>query len=567
VKFTKIFRILTLAAIVSLLLLAVPSSPALAARDITLDPDSGDIDTYFYVDGTGFSHSNPDEVTAPQYAVDIYFSIQEASTSDTIGTSSGDDVRTYQRIATGVWVDEYGEFSKKVKVPTRLSTGTNDEDVHGGIYYVYVTTNYRTDTAGSSDEIGAVAQFTVTAGGITLSPTHGVVGTDVKITGEYFSPSEYITVTCDDEGVDIKSGDKKTSSAGGFTSHILIIANTAGEHTIAVEDDSGHSAEATFTVEPKIAVGATEGKAGDTVEVTGTGFGGNVGADVMLNGSVVGSGETDEYGSLTASFEVPDVAEGSYDVTVDDDDGNEASVAFAIYIATEVSISPVTTQASPGHVGTDITISGVGFEREHTITITYATEPTVVKTVTSDADGAFTATFKAPKSEAGAHTITASDGTNSLTTTFYMESTPPPVPEPLLPETDVKTASPVQFDWGDVTDDSLPVTYTLQVAIDDNFTTASIVREEKGLTDSEYTLTEAEKLEPKGKETPYYWRVKAIDSASNESAWSTPKSFYTGGGISFALPSWRIHLFWGIGVVVAIFFGYWLGRRRAAASY
>jgi hypothetical protein len=566
VKFTKIFRILTLATIVSLFLLAIPSSPALAARDISLDPDSGDIDTYFYVDGTGFSHSNPDEVTAPQYAVDIYFSFQEAGTSDTIGTSSSADVRTYQRIATGVWVDEYGEFSKKVKVPTRLSTGTNDEDVHGGTYYVYATTNYRTDITDSSDQIGAVAQFTVTAGQIAVSPTHGVVGTDVKITGEYFSPSENITVTCDNESVNIKSGDNKTGSDGGFTTHILIIANTAGEHTIAVEDKSGHSAEATFTVEPQIAISATEGKKGDTVDVTGTGFGGKIGADVTLDSTVVASTETDEYGNIDTSFEVPDVAAGDYEVTVKDDDGNEHSAAFAIYIATKVSISPVTTQSSPGHVGSDITVSGVGFKPQHQITITYTSAP-VVFTTNSDTDGAFTYTFKAPKSEAGQHTITASDGTNSLTMTFYMESTPPPVPELLLPETNVKTASPVHFTWGAVTDDSLPVTYNLQVATDDSFTTASIIREETGLTTPEYTLTAEEKLAPKGKDTPYYWRVKAIDSASNESAWSTPKSFYNGGGFAFALPSWRIHLFWGIGVVVAILFGYWLGKRRAAASY
>lgn len=563
-KFTKIFRILTLAAIVSLLLLAIPASPALAAKEITLDPEEGEIGSSFKVTGDGFPHSNSDPMLEPQYSVDIYFSSQEADVGGTIGTSTGDDVRIYDEWSLGVSVDDGGEFTTtKKKVPSELTDGRTDEDVHGGIYYVYVTKAYTTT---ASDEIEVVAEFMVIAGQITLAPTHGLVGTEVKITGQYFSDREYITVTCDDEGVDIKSGDEKTTSAGGFTTHILIIGNTAGAHTIAVEDESNHTAEATFTVEPTIAIGATEGKKGDTVAVTGTGFGGEVGADVMLDSTVVATTETDEYGSLTTSFEVPDVAEGSYDVTVEDDDGNEDSVAFAIYIATEVSISPVTTQASPGNVGMNITISGVGFEREHEITITYATEPFEV-TTTSDAEGAFSKSFNIPPSKAGAHTITASDGTNSLTTTFYMESTPPPVPEPLLPETDVKAESPVHFDWESVTDDSLPVTYTLQVATGDDFTVASIVRERKGLTDSEYTLTEEEKLEPRAKETPYYWRVKAIDSASNESAWSTPKSFYTGGGFGFALPSWRIHLWWGIGVVAAIFFGYWLGKRRAAYSY
>ena len=34
------------------------------------------------------------------------------------------------------------------------------------------------------------------------------------------------------------------------------------------------------------------------------------------------------------------------------------------------------------------------------------------------------------------------------------------------------------------------------------------------------------KLAANGKEAPYHWRVKATDSATNESEWSTPASFY-----------------------------------------
>jgi len=558
VKIAKFFRILTLAAIVSLLLLAIPASPALAYDDeIALDPEQGEIGDTIDIDGTDWPESTacPCPPGVPSY-VDIYFSIQEAD----IGDDIDDEVKTYQRVKTGYQVETDGDFSTSFKVPTRLSTGTSDEDVHGGIYYVYVTTYKGT----VSKDIKAVAEFMVIAGQIVLSPTHGVVGTDVKITGQYFSDREDITVTCDDKDVDIKSGDETTTSAGGFTTHILIPQLTAGAHTIAVEDESGHTDGATFTVEPKIAVGATEGKKGDTVEVTGTGFGGEVGVDISLDGSVVGSGETNESGSFTASFEVPDIEKGSYELKVEDDDGNQCTAAFTVFIATKVTINPVTTQASPGHVGTDITISGVGFEPNTDVIITYETTPTVVATTTTDADGAFSATFKAPKSKSGEHTITASDGTNSLTMTFYMESTPPPVPQLLLPQIDVKTVSPVHFDWGDVTDDSPPVIYTLQVAIDEDFTSASIVLSKEGLTNSEYTLTEAEKLEPRKKETPYYWRVKAIDSASNESAWSAPGSFYTGGGLAgITLPSWIWYVWVALAAVIAGFVGYWMGKRTA----
>jgi len=237
-----------------------------------------------------------------------------------------------------------------------------------------------------------------------------------------------------------------------------------------------------------------------------------------------------------------------------------------VNIATEVNITPVTSLASPGHVGTSITISGVGFEPNYPITVTYATTPVTVATTTSTPEGTFIATFEVPQSEAGAHTITASDGTNSLQVLFYMESEAPPIPQPLLPEMDTKAPALAEFEWEDVTDDSLPVTYTLQVATDEDFTAGSIVVNEAGLTDPDYTITGEDRLDPRKQEEPYYWRVKAIDAASNESQWSTPGTFYVG-GFGIAWPSWRIHLWWGLGVVGAIFLGYWIGKRRAAYLY
>ena len=190
---------------------------------------------------------------------------------------------------------------------------------------------------------------------------------------------------------------------------------------------------------------------------------------------------------------------------------------------TLITISPTTSQSSPGHVGTEITISGTGFRASSTITITYTSDP-IVFTTTSGSDGSFSYTFEAPPSEGGAHTITATDGTSSMQVTFYMESTPPQIPPPLLPMMGDKADSQTHFDWEDVTDDSMPLTYTLQIASDANF--AHILVNKTGLTTSEYTLTEEEALESTGKEEPYYWRVKATDAASNTSAWTGAGTFY-----------------------------------------
>jgi hypothetical protein len=126
----------------------------------------------------------------------------------------------------------------------------------------------------------------------------------------------------------------------------------------------------------------------------------------------------------------------------------------------------------------------------------------------------------------------------------------------------VKAKQPVYFDWADVTDPS-GVTYTLQIATDENFT--SVVLEKTDLANSGYTITVAEKLEKRSKEAPYYWRVKATDSAYNESGWTGAGTFYVGGfsfgGIS--TPDWMIHLWWGLGAAGVGLGGYFMGKRRA----
>jgi hypothetical protein len=555
-KYNKVFRILALAIILSLLMLVIPAAPALALDyDIELAPEEGEIGDTIDIDGTDWPESVEDTTDVPSY-VDIYFSSQEAG----IGDDIDDEVTTYQRVKTGVVVGTDGDFSTSFNVPTRLSTGTDDEDVHGGTYYVYVTT-YKTTV---SKDIRAFAEFTVIAAEITLDTDEGPVGTEVEITGVDFAGREDITVEYDGEDItdDIVTGADKTDSNGDFETTILIPESIAGDHTIKVTDESDNEAEAVFTVEPEITINPTSGTAGESTTTSGTGFGKSKDVTITFDGEEVATEETDTYGSFEATFNVPSVGPGTYDVTAEDGSNNEASARFTI--STNISISPVTSEASPGHVGSGITISGTGFKANSDITITYTSEPVVFHTP-SGADGSFTYTLTVPPSGAGAHTITASDGTSSMEVTFFMESTSPPIPPPLLPLMGDKAKSLAYFDWEDVKDDSMPVTYTLQIASDANFTT--ILLEKTGLTTSEYTLTEAEKLESTKKEAPYYWRLRAVDAASNASGWTTPGTFYVGFAFGFPeLKGWVLYGLIGAGVLLVFFLGLWVGRRRGGGS-
>jgi len=541
-KRIKIFRILALAAILSLLVIAIPASPALAAESIDLSPTTGAVGDKIDIGGSGFKTDGT--------RVYIYFSSQEWDVGDEIDN----DVTVYKLVKKRT-PDVTGELDTYFYVPEILDEGDDGEDdpedVVGGYYYVYVT-------YGDNDDIEAVEELTVR--GMELSPDEGTVDTEVEITGIGFTNSKDIKyIEFDDEEVDIESGDEETDRYGEFISSILIPESIAGEHTITVRDNSNKEASATFTVDSEITITPISGTKGNTVAVTGTGFGDETDVAITFNGATVATRTTDQNGSFTASFSVPDVAAAIYDVDAEDDDNNDAEAQFTVGIATVLTISPVTTQASPAHAGMNIAVSGLGFRASSAITVTDLTSGLLIATTTSNADGIFQTTFEAAGA-AGEHVITASDGTSTLQVSFIMESQPPSAPALLLPEAATKVEARVSLDWETVTDDSPPVTYTLQVATDDSFTLASILLEKKGLTKSEYTTTEAEKLSSTKEEAPYYWRVKAIDAISNESEWSTPGSFYVG-GISFSLTGWVLYVVMGVGGLALLGLGYWLGRR------
>jgi len=527
---------LTLAAVFSLLAIVLPASPALAAESITVDPEEADIGDSVDVDGEDFDESTDTDTVY----VDIYLSSENGGIEDI------DDIDNYEKWTKSVGTD--GEFSKGFRVPSVLDEGDDEEEVIGGTYYIYVT--YEDD-----DNVEDDAELTIVSGWLDeLSPDSGPVGTEVEIIGAYFSGSDDIVITFGDDEVDIEEGDTDTDSDGDFTCTILVPESTAGDQTITVEDEAEHIASATFTVEPEVVVSPTSGSAASDVTVIGTGFGGDQNVTVTFEGTRVATVETSSEGGFTVTFDVPETGAGTYDIAAEDEDDNAATADFSV--AAGVSLGTVTTEDSPGYVGMEMTMSGTGFLPSTRVTVTYATEPIAVATTTSDANGAFSATFTIPPSEGGVHTITASDGTNSLSSSFVMESAPPAIPSPLLPQMGVKAEQPVYFDWEDV-EDSSGVTYTFQIASDADFT--SLVLEKSGLTSSQYTITEAEKLASTKKEAPYYWRVKAIDGASNESEWSGAGTFYVG----FTFPGVSIHLWWGLGAAGAGALGYYLGKRKS----
>ena len=413
----------------------------------------------------------------------------------------------------------YGSFTGTFIVPA-LAPGNYDIEVE------------------DEDDNTAEADFNIIAARISLNPTSGKVDTGLTVTGTGFDG----TVTIKYDGVTKATA---TASAGAFSATFNAPASTSGTHTVTAVA-SVSTANASFTIIADASLSRTTGYGGDEVTINGSGFRAEQALTITFDGTDALTTTTDATGNVSDTFTVPALATGTYEVVIRDNT-NTVTTNF------EVLASASLSQTS-GNVGDDITVSGIGFTG--TVTIEY--DGVEVATTTADDSGAFSVTFNAPASTSGEHIITARDETNSIETTFTVESEAPPVPVLLLPESDGKAKAEAYFDWEDVSDPS-GVTYTLQIASDENFTEDSIVLEREGLTESEYTLTEEERLESTKKEAPYYWRVKALDRASNESEWSTPASFHV--GFSITLPNWAMYVIYVVGAVVVGFIGFWLGRR------
>ena len=618
-RYNRITFVLCIALVLALLVATVPAAPVLAAGDFQLTPNRGMIGDSLEYFGYGFT-GDP--------VLSIYFSSDEAFINDEID----DEVDTYKHITKRQAFS--GSFVFDGKVPDKLFDGTDDEDVRGGSYFIYATVD-------GSKEIIAVGTFTVeSTGEITLDSEEGVVGTKVEISGEGFDNREDITVEYDGDEVDIEDGDTDTNSSGDFESIILIPENTAGAHTITViGDDSKIDASAEFTTKPQITIAPASGTTGETVTVNGTGFGDQVDFSIFFaDVEIVADETTNRKGSFEVTFVVPSKAVGSYDVEAEDEDGNSYKVTFT------TAASSVSLSSTSGDVGSQVTVSGTGFQVSKPITITF--DNTVVDTVASDEQGKFTATFAVPVRTSGSYEVKASDGTNAVTANFaigisatiipatsaaapgyvgvtvtisgvgfmpggtvkvtyngtqvtaaivgtngdfsaafnapagsggqypiiatdgtnskqfifFMESTPPPTPAPVKPEMGVKAEAEAYFDWEEITDASLPVTYILQIATSGNFSADSIVLEKK-LTGSEYTLTKEERLESVSEDAPYYWHVRAVDGAGNEGEWADTGSFSV--GFTFGLSPAITNTLFVIGSLLLFGFGFWLGRKTA----
>jgi len=544
--------------IINLTLLSLPVvfcsgifAPAYAASETIIpDPAEGRVNDLIQIDGSGFRANSQ---------LYFYFSSDVLDIGDNVLV----DLLNYEGVGVAD-VDKGGNLvtPHSFKIPEELDDGKGSEIVWNDTYYIYAT--YRNE-----EYVIAKTEFTVIQGEIETDPGSGTVGSDVIVSGEKMRPGKGITITFDDDEVDIISGDTTTDSGGVFSSAIKIPESPAGSHIITAIDESVNRPETDFTVIPGITLEPPSQVIGGTIVIEGRGFARRSDIEVMLNKNKIAttpiSLHTNQGGSFTANVTVPYYAEytggesGSITVTARDESSNSASAAFNLAgVPGEINLTPPTNQNFPGHVGMYLTVNGLHFTPDSIVTVIYNAATDYTVTATADNNGSFSVRFDVPPSAGGEHTVSATDGAVSANAIFFMESRTPPVPVLLKPESMVVAPPTTQFDWQDVTDPS-GVSYLLQVSLEKDFTTLAF--EKTGLTDSGYSLQQGEELEPKGNVIPYYWRVKAIDGARNESEWTAPGMFYVAASSSFPMVGENSYLWIAIGVG-AFFFFYRMQRRK-----
>jgi len=628
-KKTGLLRTLAVTAIVSLMAVLMPATPARAIGIITIDVDQGSIGQVITVTGSGFYGALAGQDDSR--GVHIIFGSSNPGATIDYAIDRHEIVKIQE-------LNSNGTFSTTFLVPTTLTGATLDETVTDGIYYVYLTYYYPATPTIKGLNILDITTFTIATGETAVSPATGTVGSQTVVSGTGFGGSEALTFQWDGTVIAIAGGDSSTKVSGTFDTTITIPPSTAGTHTIKVSDAAPSvSDEVSFIVTPKMSVSPTSGTAGTSIDVTGSGFAGATAVTLYFNDIASGQVTTDSKGSFTGSitpstssvgaysiaaddgtnsatagfsvtatsfdispttgkagttvtangsgyqpsltifisfnsvnvanpisnssgafiarFDVPVSAVGTYDVTATD--GTNTNKKTFTIISTGV-VSPVTSTDSPGKIGSELTLSGDGFAPAASITITYDGE--TIATATAGSDGSYSVNIVVPKSTYGEHSIIATDGTNSLDYSFLMESNAPSAPPPLTPENKIKAEAAAFFDWEDVTDDS-GLTYSIQIATDANFPDISLVVNESGLASSEYSISEENALLSVSEEAPYYWHVRAIDGAGNESPWTGVRSFYVGG--SFKVSQGVIYSLIAVGALILAAFSFWMGRKTA----
>jgi len=257
----------------------------------------------------------------------------------------------------------------------------------------------------------AIPEQVQAAVNIEVSPSSGNVGDRVNVYGTGFGSGDEVDIYYYFDGDrELIEENYDVGTDGNFTYHFDIPESYSGRHYIRVYYTSSGYASAYFTVEPKIELDDDAGFVGDEIEVTGTGFAEDEASiKIEYDGDEVtqtDKAETDEYGTWTATFIIPESTSGEHDI-----DAKGADTAYddvdevTFTVNPKISLNPIS-----GSAGDIVTVSGTGFQDEEAnIKIKYDGDVVEqIEAADTDVHGSWSATFKVPPSVKGSYKVDAS---------------------------------------------------------------------------------------------------------------------------------------------------------------
>lgn len=212
-----------------------------------------------------------------------------------------------------------------------------------GAHAISVTVNGQTSTGNVS--------FAVTPGISALTPSSGIGGSSLTITGTSFDPQAA------NNTVTVGGVPATVTDASNTSLTVIVPMMVAGSYDVKVTVAGQPSAAATFILQPSVsALSTSSGLVGDTVTLTGTGFDGSTSANNIVKfGNVTATVTSASTSSLTAV--VPEGSSGNavVNVTV----GGISSVNPPVF-AVRPMLSALSAQV--GDSGDSLTLTGTGFD-------------------------------------------------------------------------------------------------------------------------------------------------------------------------------------------------------------
>jgi hypothetical protein len=282
-------------------------------------------------------------------------------------------------VATGITADNQGNWTSSFTVPSTTAGAKN------------IT------ASGPSGSNASPVSITIGAG-MTLGVSSGPPGTQLKINGSGARSNESLNI---DVGGGLGAFQATANGNGVWETEVTIPPAPKGSLAIRANGAGGEGATASFNVTPTIRLSEPAGSPGNTIVVTGEGFGANQsGITVAFDREIVTSVSSDTRGSWTLELTVPPAKKGTYPIKASGG-GSEEQTSFSVGPGLAIN----KPQAGPGE---SITVTGGGFAPNETGIVLKLGDTTLASGITANADGSWDTSFVIPPLPANSYKLTAS---------------------------------------------------------------------------------------------------------------------------------------------------------------